>query len=225
MEKHYFFVINDQRVGPLSESAVTAQIKEGKITAATLAWTQGIESWVPAGKLPDLPDSIAQLFAQQPPPLPVVGQTPPPLPSKIVAASATVPQGLSTLNERAYKLVMSYYRPFFGRSNFVRDYVMKHPDKSVQVLAVTAAFLVLLFVGIVALNSSPSGQGVQQQQQMEQMQQGADVDWRAFNRAQQSAHAVSMDAIQDVYEYRRDSGDRRDEAYRRANYDWYRDDD
>jgi membrane protease subunit (stomatin/prohibitin family) len=71
----WYFGINGQNVGPLSLEVARQFITMGQVKAETLAWTQGMAAWTPAGQVP----ALAGLFgAGGPPPLP--GSGPPPMP-------------------------------------------------------------------------------------------------------------------------------------------------
>ncbi len=57
MEKEYYIVVNDNRVGPLS----LAQLSERGIEPSTLVWTAGMADWARADSVPEL----APLFANR----------------------------------------------------------------------------------------------------------------------------------------------------------------
>jgi membrane protease subunit (stomatin/prohibitin family) len=55
-----------QQQGPYEPAALAAQVGGGALTRATLVWRAGMDTWLPAGQVPEL----AQLLAATPPPLP-----------------------------------------------------------------------------------------------------------------------------------------------------------
>jgi membrane protease subunit (stomatin/prohibitin family) len=73
--QQWYFGINGQNVGPLILDVAKQFVAMGQLKPDTLAWTQGMASWTPAGQVPQL----ASLFGTGgPPPLP--GGGPPPMP-------------------------------------------------------------------------------------------------------------------------------------------------
>jgi membrane protease subunit (stomatin/prohibitin family) len=62
----YFAAINGKQSGPLDQGKIQEAIGEGKLTAATLVWTQGMAKWTPAGEVP----ALSGMLASVPPPLP-----------------------------------------------------------------------------------------------------------------------------------------------------------
>ncbi len=59
--------INGQSFGPAPSAQIAAAIAQGQVTAATLVWTAGMPSWVPASQVPE----FAALFrSANPPPVP-----------------------------------------------------------------------------------------------------------------------------------------------------------
>jgi hypothetical protein len=58
--------VGGQSVGPMPLAQLVQQIQGGQIERETLVWTAGMESWSPAGEVPQL----AGYFQAAPPPLP-----------------------------------------------------------------------------------------------------------------------------------------------------------
>lgn len=61
----WYYVDNGETVGPLTDEVFRGLVTEGRITATTLVWSQGMDEWQPYGQL------------AQPPPSP--GEMPPPV--------------------------------------------------------------------------------------------------------------------------------------------------
>lgn len=57
MEKEYYIVVGDNRVGPLSIS----QLAEKGIEPSTLVWTSGMADWARADSLPELAPLLANM--------------------------------------------------------------------------------------------------------------------------------------------------------------------
>lgn len=55
MDKEYFIVVNDNRVGPLSIN----QLEERGIEPSTLVWTAGMADWTRADSVPELSQILA----------------------------------------------------------------------------------------------------------------------------------------------------------------------
>lgn len=64
--KHYFAVIDGERVGPINLSAVAEMIAKQQITAETLMWTAGLDNWSAAETLSE----VSQHLKNQPPAMP-----------------------------------------------------------------------------------------------------------------------------------------------------------
>ncbi len=64
--KHYFVVIDGQRVGPVNLAVIKDMIVESKITAETLMWTEGLADWSAADTLSE----VKTLLNSQPPAMP-----------------------------------------------------------------------------------------------------------------------------------------------------------
>ncbi len=58
--------IGGVQAGPFDLATLSAKVRDGSLTKATLVWKQGLPGWVPAETVPEL----QSLFAQLPPPLP-----------------------------------------------------------------------------------------------------------------------------------------------------------
>ena len=63
----WHIAVSGQTQGPFTMAQLTDGIAQGRVTAATLVWTPGMASWVPAGQVPQL---AAQFNAPPPPPPP-----------------------------------------------------------------------------------------------------------------------------------------------------------
>ena len=68
MEKEYFYLNGDVKVGPLSLDA----LKSAPISRTTFVWNNSLPNWVEAGSLPEL----AEVFVSAVPPPPVVSYSP-----------------------------------------------------------------------------------------------------------------------------------------------------
>lgn len=231
MDKPYYFGVNNQQVGPLDEKATRQHITSGNITQNTLAWCQGMTAWKPVSEIPELMQNFAALWAEQvkPPPLPTGAQreTPPPLPS---LHQGVIPPGLTPWEEKSYRFVAWSFRPRFGKGSPILDYVNKNPKRALPISAAIVGLYALTILWILSSITDADKKAQQQlttgQTQPGQIQQGmAQPNWAAFQRASQDAHNFSMGVMDDVYKYKRDAGDRMDETYKRANYDWYRNND
>lgn len=60
MEKEYYIVVNDSRVGPLSYE----QLREQCIQPSTLVWTAGMADWARADSLPELEPLIVNVVSE-----------------------------------------------------------------------------------------------------------------------------------------------------------------
>jgi len=225
MIKMYYFGIQNSRVGPLDEKAITSRINEGSINRETLAWCEGMDNWRPVHQIPELMSAFGTfLKTAEPPPLPA-GQAVPPL---------SVPglQGFKnsgSLSDQAYRFVAWCYRPWRGRPSPLRRWVDGDPKKRALPVAVgTVAMMVLipiLWISSIKENKQAIQNAALQTEQMGQMGMSSQADLMARQRAWQDAHRYTQDVIDDSYRYRRDSQDRMDETYRRGTYDWYGKDD
>lgn len=59
MEKQWFYGTPEKKQGPIKQSTLVAMARNRTLPPTTLVFTEGMQRWVPAGKLPFL-------FAQQP---------------------------------------------------------------------------------------------------------------------------------------------------------------
>lgn len=62
----YFVAVEGKQAGPFDIQTLGAQASSGQLSQQTLVWTQGMEQWTPAGRVP----ALAGIFASVPPPLP-----------------------------------------------------------------------------------------------------------------------------------------------------------
>jgi len=219
MKEKYFFGINGQKIGPLDEKSIQLRIQEGMITSETLSWCSGMGAWLPLNQIPELKEAFDEFLVKQtvPPDLPVThsssGQaTPPPL-----------PEGLSQFEASCYRVAKSCLRPCFGFQSPVGKMVEKNPKSAVPVMVGTVCLMaVIIWMAISSSKQSGQQAGVPGSGQQAAQAGG---DWRAQYQAIRSAQQFGDNVIDDTYKYRRDSQDRMDETYRRANYDWYTDKD
>jgi hypothetical protein len=224
MESKYFFGINNEKVGPLDERSIQQQIGQGSITRDTLAWRSGMDNWQPVIDITELRAAFGELLSKQDaPPLP------PPFPQKSAvkpsAQNEGIPAGLSQFEASCYKFDMWCYRPMGKWQPPIRKMVVDSPKKAVPVALGTAAAMVFMMIFVLSSFSKAGTQtGAPGQAGIPQAQQPAG-DWRAQYQAIRDAQQFSAGVSDDVYKYRRDSQDRMDETYRRANYDWYKSDD
>lgn len=65
----FYAAVNGQQAGPFDRSALQSAVRDGRVTRATLVWSQGMPAWTAAGQVAELAD----LFAAVPPPLPPAG--------------------------------------------------------------------------------------------------------------------------------------------------------
>lgn len=77
----FYLVKNGQRVGPFE----LEQLAQQELTPETLAWTEGMANWEPAGSIP----ALASIFAPKPAPAPAPQPAPAPAPQP---APAPAPQ-------------------------------------------------------------------------------------------------------------------------------------
>jgi hypothetical protein len=236
MDAKYFFGINNEKVGPLDEKSIQQRINQGTITQDTPAWTSGMADWQPVVNIAELKSAFGELLLKQavPPPLPTsvhstAQATPPPLPQKSAAnpsaPSEGIPAGLSQFEASCYKFDMWCYRPMGKWQPPMRKMVVDSPKKAVPVALGTAAAMVFMMIFVLSSFSQTGKQtGAPGQAGVSQTQQPAG-DWQAQYQAIRGAQQYGDNVIDDVYKYKRDSQDRQDETYRRANYDWYKSDD
>jgi GYF domain 2 len=77
-DRNWYTGIGGRQDGPYSDDQLRALIASGRVTADTLVWSTGMESWTKAGAIPGLMGS-----AQRPPPFPSPASAPPPAPGAI----------------------------------------------------------------------------------------------------------------------------------------------
>jgi uncharacterized RDD family membrane protein YckC len=63
---NWWYIENNRKMGPVSESELLSLFSDGKIGLATLLWRAGLEAWTPLEKIPELDD----IRAEEPPPIP-----------------------------------------------------------------------------------------------------------------------------------------------------------
>ena len=68
VDVHWHLVENGVTVGPIGSAQMSAAIQAGQVGAATLVWSTGMASWMPAGNVPAL---AAAIRGATPPPPPV----------------------------------------------------------------------------------------------------------------------------------------------------------
>lgn len=69
----YFVFINGQQMGGQTIQTLTQLVNQGSVNRDTLAWRNGLNSWVRISEIPEL----ANLFSNMPPPIPPTSQIPP----------------------------------------------------------------------------------------------------------------------------------------------------
>ena len=77
-EVQMYLSIGGQSYGPYDYKTLKSYVPTKQITPETMVWKAGMESWMPAGQVPELKTLFAPV--QAPPPPPPGGQTPPPPP-------------------------------------------------------------------------------------------------------------------------------------------------
>ena len=75
----FYLVKNGQRVGPFE----LEQLAQQELTPETLAWTEGMANWEPAGSIP----ALASIFAPKPAPAPAPQPAPAPAPQPVQQAA------------------------------------------------------------------------------------------------------------------------------------------
>jgi hypothetical protein len=50
----WYYVLNGQQQGPVSQQTISEQIREGKLDSATLVWTDGLDGWKKASEVEGL---------------------------------------------------------------------------------------------------------------------------------------------------------------------------
>ena len=218
------FVIHGKASEPYGEEGVRKLIDLNLLTPATHAWTSGMAAWKPASEIPDL----ARLFpaatpapATEYPPLPTAAPAAPndsPVPPPPPGASAGI------WDDRARQFLYWCFRPRNGRPSKIRTYIDEKPGRAIPVALAVILGLFLSFALFVDAFSNASGQagggggGGGAPGAGGQMGGGNTMEnWYIARDAQR----YNQNVIDDVYRNNRDSFDRQSETYRRANYDWY----
>jgi tetratricopeptide (TPR) repeat protein len=80
----WYYLVEREQKGPVTEEAIKAAMAAHQFSSETLVWRQGMETWLPANKVP--------AFAAEAKPLPV-SSTPPPVPAKFLKTAAVAPSG------------------------------------------------------------------------------------------------------------------------------------
>jgi GYF domain 2/RDD family len=85
----WYFALNNQQQGPISEDELRNLFTTGRLPPETLVWADGLSNWTAANQLPNFVPQAAPLPpAPVPPPTPV----PPLAPNMVAAASAPMEQ-------------------------------------------------------------------------------------------------------------------------------------
>jgi uncharacterized protein (TIGR00266 family) len=69
----YYLALNGQQQGPFTIDQIVAMIREGKATAATLAFTRGMATWTPIAHIPELRAYVTPSGTGMVPPVPASG--------------------------------------------------------------------------------------------------------------------------------------------------------
>ncbi|HPT17726.1 MAG TPA: DUF4339 domain-containing protein [Kiritimatiellia bacterium] len=201
------FAIHNQPSEPYDEAAVRKLIDVKLVTAETLAWHAGLSGWKPAREIPELAVLLG-LAAAAP-----AASAAPPLP--------TSGGNAESWEERARRFVYWCFRPRNGRPSKVRAYVDAKPGRAVPVaIAIVAALVVsfaLFFNSFQQATGPANGGGGSGGAAMAGGGGNTMENWAIARDAQR----YNQNVIDDVYRNNRDSFDRQSETYRRANYDWY----
>ena len=239
MKTAYFFAINETSIGPLDEPKIKERIALHDITRDTLAWREGMDSWQPVHAIPELLEFVEQQLnkAAKPPPLPGAYDAggkaaPPPLPetqrrkrransheqmdsSSAPGKGKQTPDDLSDLTLISYQLLQR----LLSKRSPLRTYIERNPRMSMPI--VVAALLGLLLILAYLIDTQTEETAFTEPPQ----QIGAPMgDWQSRHRAWQETQRYTQGIRDDVYKRQLEAEDRRDEAYRRATYDWHRDD-
>ena len=217
------FAIHNQPSEPYDEAAVRKLIDVKLVTAETLAWHAGLSGWKPAREIPELAALLGRAAAapapSDVPPLPGAAAVPP-----APAGAPPLPTSggnAESWEERARRFVYWCFRPRNGRPSKVRAYVDAKPGRAVPVaIAIVAALVVsfALFVHSFQPATGPTnGGGGSGGAAMAGGGGNTMENWAIARDAQR----YNQNVIDDVYRNNRDSFDRQSETYRRANYDWY----
>ena len=74
----FYVIIDGNKSGPFSAYDLNGFVREGKVTAESLAWHAGMDVWLPMGEMPALemlfkePERHDVADATAPPPVPVL---------------------------------------------------------------------------------------------------------------------------------------------------------
>lgn len=214
------FVIHNQASEPYDEASIPNLIEMKLVNAGTLAWREGLANWTPAGQIPELAALFPAAAAASAgvPPIPGATAAVPP-PSAGIPPLPGAAAGL--WEERARRFVYWCFRPRNGRPSKVRAFIDEKPGRTIPVAAAILAALVLSFALFInSFNRTPSqaGGGGGGGAPMAGGGGGNTMEnWYIARDAQR----YNQNVIDDVYRNNRDSFDRQSETYRRANYDWY----
>ena len=214
------FVIHNQASEPYDEAAIRNLIELKLVNAGTMAWREGLANWTPAGDISEL----AGLFSPAAPSAapagipPIPGVPPPPAPG-----AATV-----SWEERARRFVYWSFRPRNGRPSKVRAYIDEKPGRAVPVALAILAALFLSFALFLNSFKPATGQangGGGNDASSAPVAGGGSGNTMENWYIARDAQRYNQNVIDDVYRNNRDSFDRQSETYRRANYDWYNNND
>lgn len=218
------FVIHNQASEPYDEAAIRNLIELKLINAGTLAWQEGQANWKPSGEIPEL----AGLFpsaapAAAPAGVPPIPGTPPPagVPPPPAPGAAAV-----SWEERARHFVYWCFRPRNGRPSKVRAYIDEKPGRAIPVAVAIIAALALSFALFLnsfkqATGQANGGGGGGGSGSGAPVAGGGSGNTMENWYIARDAQRYNQNVIDDVYRNNRDSFDRQSETYRRANYDWY----
>ena len=207
------FVIHSQASEPYDEDAIRNLIELKLVTPGTLAWREGLANWTPAGQIPEL----AALF-----PAPAVAAPAgvPPIPTANAAVPPPPISGAGVWEDRARRFVYWCFRPRNGRPSKVRAFIDEKPGRTIPVaiaILVALAFSLLLFINSFSRPAAQAGGGGGGAPMAGGGGGNTMENWHIARDAQR----YNQNVIDDVYRNNRDSFDRQSETYRRANYDWY----
>ena len=218
------FVIHNQASEPYDEAAIRNLIELKLINAGTLAWQEGQANWKPSGEIPEL----AGLFpsaapAAAPAGVPPIPGTPPPagVPPPPAPGAAAV-----SWEERARRFVYWSFRPRNGRPSKVRAYIDEKPGRAIPVAVAIIVALALSFALFLnsfkqATGQANGGGGGGGGGSGAPVAGGGSGNTMENWYIARDAQRYNQNVIDDVYRNNRDSFDRQSETYRRANYDWY----
>jgi hypothetical protein len=219
------FVIHNQASEPYDEAAIRNLIDLKLVNAGTLAWREGLANWTPAGQIPELAALLPTPEAAAPAGIP-------PIPAAAAAAAPPPPAGVppppppgaasGIWDERARRFVYWCFRPWNGRPSKVRAYIDEKPGRAIPVaLAVVVGLFALFAIAVNPIagggTNAAGGGGASAPGAGAQPGGNTMENWYIARDAQR----YNQNVIDDVSRNNRDSFDRQSETYRRANYDWY----